>query len=195
MTDFPGLPPKYARQLARARAGLTVSDEVGLALRDHRRALGLNQRDYAASRGLSRAMLARLEAGAGHMSLDTVVSALEGTGFVLRVAFDSPTPQTPGAAEAALPMPVAPAMAHEEGEDGVPPEAWLPTDLVARVRGGGRRFPAHRVVTAVTNPPLWWWMHEFFKGPTEEPQWYAPVCHLDRLRCAEQSDGPSTGAA
>src|SRR3954469_23875995 len=98
MTDLRGLPLKYAPRLARARAHLTVSDEVGLALRAHRRALGLSQRSYAASRGLSRTMLARLEAGAGRMSLDTVVAALEGTGFVLKVGFAPLPPQPAGAA-------------------------------------------------------------------------------------------------
>jgi transcriptional regulator with XRE-family HTH domain len=176
MTDLRGLPRKYAPQLARARARLTVSDEVGLALRAHRRALGLSQRSYAASRGLSRAMLARLEAGAGRMSLDTIVDALDGTGFVLTVGFDPLPPQPSGAAAEeevsaagdAVAFPLASAVR-------VPPEAWQPTDLVARVRGGSRRFPAHRKVHAVVNPPTWWWMHEFFNGPTEEPQWYAPV--------------------
>jgi hypothetical protein len=121
-------------------------------------------------------MLARLEAGAGRMSLDTVVGALEGTGFVLRVGFDPLPPQPSGAAadeegDTAARVessPVSPAV-------GVPPEAWQATDLVARVRGGSRRFPAHRKVHAVVNPPTWWWMHEFFNGPSEEPQWYAPV--------------------
>ncbi len=193
MDELQGIPPKYARQLARARARLSVADEVGLALRDHRRALGLSQRAYAASRGLSRAMLARLEAGAGRMSLDTVVSALDGTGFELRVTFDEPPPTVPEAAGSASARSVRPSAPPPDV--GVPPEAWLPTDLVARVRGGSRRFPAHRVVEPVVNPPMWWWMHEFFSGPTEQPQWYAPVCHLDPLRSPEQPADASTDVA
>ncbi len=193
MDELQGIPRKYARQLARARARLTVADEVGLALRDHRRALGLSQRAYASSRGLSRAMLARLEAGAGRMSLDTVVSALEGTGFELRVTFDEPSPTVP---EAAVATPSTSARQPASGANApVPPEAWLPTDLVARVRGGSRRFPAHRVVEPVVNPPMWWWMHEFFSGPTEEPQWYAPVCHLDLLRAPERPPASSNDVA
>lgn len=199
MTDLRGLPQKYAPHLARARARLTVSDEVGLALRAHRRALGLSQRSYAASRGLSRAMLARLEAGAGRMSLETVVDALQGTGFVLRVGFDPLPPQPSGAAaEGAVgqvgeadELPFAPV-------DTVPPEAWQPTDLVARVRGGSRRFPAHRKVHAVVNPPTWWWMHEFFNGPTEEPQWYAPVFQYRKFtswRTAIEEQSDAEGAA
>jgi transcriptional regulator with XRE-family HTH domain len=194
MNELQGIPPKYARQLARARARLTVADEVGLALRDHRRGLGLSQRAYAASRGLSRAMLARLEAGAGRMSLDTVVSALEGTGFELRVTFDAPTPTTPGAAEA-VPPTSAPEPASPE-DVSIPPEAWLPTDLVARVRGGSRRFPAHRVVEPVSDPPLWWWIHEFFSGPTEKPQWYAPERPYYPWASSKASaDDPTSGAA
>jgi transcriptional regulator with XRE-family HTH domain len=194
MNELQGIPPKYARQLARARERLTVADEVGLALRDHRRALGLSQRAYAASRGLSRAMLARLEAGAGRMSLDTVVSALEGTGFELRVAFDDPPPRTPGAAEA-----VPPTSAQESADPehvGIPHDAWLPTDLVARVRGGSRRFPAHRVVVPVAEPPKWWWLHEFFSGPTEKPQWYAPEDPFTPYSHVESpADDPTSGAA
>lgn len=198
MNDAPGIPPKFSRRLARAREQLTVADEVGLALRDHRRSLGLSQRAYAASRGLSRAMLARLEAGAGRMSLDTVVSALEGTGFELRVAFDEPPPTLPEAGVATPPTAAAPTAAPPpapQPEVGVPPDAWLATDLVARVRGGSRRFPAHRVVEPVVNPPMWWWMHEFFSGPTEEPQWYAPVCHLDLLPSPKQPRDSSTDVA
>jgi transcriptional regulator with XRE-family HTH domain len=194
MDDLQGIPPKYARQLARARARLTVADEVGLALRDHRRALGLSQRAYAASRGLSRAMLARLEAGAGRMSLDTVVSALAGTGFELRVTFDEPPPRTPGAAEEA--PSTTPPVGAPSAQVVIPPETWLPTDLVARVRGGSRRFPAHRVVEPVSEPPLWWWIHEFFSGPTEKPQWYAPdrSCHL-WAGSERPADDPTSGAA
>lgn len=194
MNELQGIPPKYAVQLAQARARLTVADEVGLALRDHRRALGLSQRAYAASRGLSRAMLARLEAGAGRMSLDTVVSALEGTGFELRVAFDDPPPRTPGAAEA---VPPTSAQEFADPEDvGIPPDAWLPTDLVARVRGGSRRFPAHRVVVPVAEPPKWWWLHEFFSGPTEKPQWYAPEDPFTPYAHVEApADDPTSGAA
>jgi transcriptional regulator with XRE-family HTH domain len=210
MNELQGIPPKFARQLALARKRLTVADEVGLALRDHRRALGLSQRAYAASRGLSRAMLARLEAGAGRMSLDTVVAALDGTGFELRVTFDDPPPTTPGAAEAvpsrstsrqgsgpAEAVPSTSAAESGSPEDvRIPPQAWLATDLVARVRGGSRRFPAHRVVIPVTDPPMWWWIHEFFSGPTEKPQWYAPQPAYDPFANWEScADDPSSGAA
>ena len=127
------------------------------------------------------------------MSLDTVVSALEGTGFELRVTFDDPPPTVPEGAASALSGSVR--QCAPPPDVGIPPETWLPTDLVARVRGGSRRFPAHRVVEPVVNPPMWWWMHEFFSGPTEQPQWYAPVCHLDPLRSPDQPPGSSTDVA
>jgi len=142
------------------------------------------------------------------MSLDTVVTALEGTGFELRVTFDDPPPTTPGAAQAVpstpaqesdTPKAVPSTSAPESGsaEDvRIPPQAWLATDLVARVRGGSRRFPAHRVVIPVSDPPMWWWIHEFFSGPTEKPQWYAPEPAYDPFADWESSaDDPSSGAA
>jgi hypothetical protein len=197
MAEHEQLPSKYAPQLARARARLTVSDEVGLALRAHRRALGLSQRSYAASRGLSRAMLARLEAGAGRMSLETVVDALAGTGFTLMVCLDPTPPRTSGAAVRVEPQ-AAPQAAGQSPEAAghVPADAWPPTDLIARVRGGSRRFPAHREVQAVADPPLWWWIHEFFSGPTERPQWYAPEDPYDPFAGTKSpADDPTAGAA
>lgn len=201
MTDMRGLPKKYESQLIRAREQLTVGDEVGLALRAHRRRLGLNQRNYADQRGLSRAMLARLEAGAGRLSLDTAVRALEGTGFELRVGFASPPPETPEAAAAVADRP--PTADDEEPSlplRGVPAECWQPTDLIARVRGGSRRFPAHRQVEVVVNPPFWWWIHEFFAGPSEEPEWYAPMYPRMKPRIVPSTmpsptDDPENGAA
>lgn len=180
MDDDPGLPQEWVPQLRRARRALTVADEVGLALRAHRRRLGMSQRAYASARGISRAMLARLEAGAGRMSLDAVMEVLEGTGFTLIVTVfgDDPDP-TPEGGAAALAVACAGEGAQAVLPPRVRPEVWAPTDLVARVRGGSRRFPAHREVLAVTNPPMWWWLHEFFNGPSEEPKWYAPLCHLD----------------
>jgi hypothetical protein len=175
------IPARHVAALQRARSSITVADEVGLALRAHRRQLGLSQRAYAVPRGLSRAMLARLEAGAGQMSLATVSQALEGTGFRLYVGRDDTEgpPPVAGARPARLPRRPGGEQTPELGRP-VPADEWEATDLVARVRGGSRRFPAHREVRAVENPPLWWWVQQFFAGPTEEPQWYAPVCHLDR---------------
>ena len=53
------------------------------------------------------------------------------------MTFDEPPPTTPGAAEA-VPSSSAAELAALK-DVGIPPETWLPTDLVARVRGGSRR--------------------------------------------------------
>ena len=178
MADTDDFTPAQLAALERARECLDVRAEVGLALRDHRRRLRLSQRAYARLRGLHRSMLARLEAGTADVSLQSAVDALEGTGFALYVgvAEDPPEP-APSAAAGRVPR-SAPLSAPSRSRRRVPPDAWEATDLVARVRGGGRRFPAHRRVRAIDMPPPWWWVHEFFVGPTEEPHWYAPVVDL-----------------
>lgn len=56
----------------------------------------------------------------------------------------------------------------------VEPDSWPLTELLARVRDGSRRFPAHHDTQAVVNPPRWWWHREFFAGKGPEPEWYAP---------------------
>ena len=178
MTDADELPTEDRRALERARQSLDVRAEVGLALRDHRRRLRMSQRAYARMRGLHRSTLARLEAGTTDISLDTAVDALEGTGFTLFVGVVArPGPPSPSGAAA----PVGESTTSEPATAAcrrVPPTAWEASDLVARVRGGRRRFPAHRRVIAVTMPPTWWWVHEFFVGPSEQPRWYAPVVDL-----------------
>jgi hypothetical protein len=136
-------------------------------------------------------MLARLEAGADRMTLATITEALEGTGFRLFVGHDDGDEPPPAAGAAVAQLPSSHAHGHATP---VSPGEWEPTDLVARVRGGGRRFPAHREVQAVDSPPLWWWIHEFFSGPTEKPEWYAPVCHLD-LFATSRDDDEDSGAA
>ena len=146
---------KRQADLGAAVRRLTVADAVGLALRDHRRRLGLSQRAYAAVRGRPPVAIARLESSAGSLRLDDVVEALDGTGFALALV---------------------------KGADGdvgnvaatvVEPGSWPLTELLARVRDGSRRFPAHHETEAVINPPRWWWHREFFVGKGPEPQWYA----------------------
>lgn len=178
MTDTDDFSPAQLAALAKARRRLDVRAELGLALRDHRRRLRLSQRAYASLRGLHRSMLARLEAGTADVSLQTAIDALEGTGFALFVGVSEDPPE-PAPAAAAVQVPVsAPRGVGSAALRRVSPTAWEATDLVARVRGGGRRFPAHRRVRAVDMPPPWWWVHEFFAGPSEEPRWYAPVVDL-----------------
>lgn len=145
---------RRATDLLAAVETLTLAGSVGLALRDHRRRLGLSQRAYAAVRAWSASRVARLESDAGRFSLDDVVDALEGTGF--------------GIALVALP-PDGSSPAHV-----VDAGTWRESELIARVRDGSRRFPAHHEVEAVDNPPSWWWHREFFvHGFANEPEWYA----------------------
>ena len=169
----------------RAREQLTLPDEVGLALRAHRFAVRMSQRSYARSRGMSRSLLARLEAGESSTSLATVMEALDGTGFALFVGLaEDPSEPPPGAAAAlAAPHPDCEGGAMSWVPEPISPAAWRETELLARVRGGGRRFPAHRRTLYVENsPPLWWWMHEFFVDPSNPPLWYAPMLDPDEGR-------------
>ena len=176
MTELRGVPLTLSRQLEWARGRLTVPDEVGLALRSHRRHVGMSQRTYARFRGLSRPLLARAEAGAANIPLGTVITLLEGTGFALFVGFaDEPTippPVDSKALAAPVPRPREPGEVRKWLPLG--PDAWLGSELLARVRGGSRRFPAHALTRYVKgSPPLWWWMHEFFTDPSNPPHWYA----------------------
>lgn len=159
--------PTFARELLRARERLGLAESVGLALREERRALGMSQRSYAGQRGWSQTHLARLESAAGRLRLDDVVAALESTPFVMtlcRRPGDGSTPPAGTAGGGALPVPVA-----------VPPDAWPRPELIARVRGGSRRFPGHRRARQVDYPPLWWWNNEATWAVAEPPYWYAPV--------------------
>lgn len=179
--------PTFARELLDARAALTIVDEIGLALRAHRRELGLSQRAYALRRGYARSTFARLEASAGSARLDEVVTALEGTGFGLYLGVvESPPPDSgPDDAGAGLSVPQGPTTpesgspvsirALPDRPDPVPVSRWPRPELVARVRGGSRRFPGHRTTRQVTSPPMWWWMHEYFTGRGTPPNWYSPM--------------------
>lgn len=142
-------------QAAAAAARLTIGGAIGLAIRDHRRRLGMSQRAYAAMRKLAPTLIARAETRAGRFLVDDVVEVLAGTGFGLAL------------------------VQYGEAEDGsvsaaiVDPSTWGMTDLIARVRDGSRRFPAHHETHPDTVPP-WWWHREFFVGKGPEPYWFAP---------------------
>lgn len=125
----------------------SVREQVGLALRADRRQRGQSQRAYAATRNLSRDMLARAEVDAGGFRLSTVAALLEGAGFELAI------------------LPVA---------SGGPGTWWDPTDVAARTRAGGR-FPAHREVRESPGGPLWFQYHELLgsRGSGVQPRWSA----------------------
>ncbi len=163
MNLLPLLYPTFARELNAARAGLTVPREVGLAVRAHRRRLRLGQRGYARRRGWSSSHVARLEARAGVLKLSDVLTALEPTDYCLalchRPGTTTPDPEAPAPA-GALPVPVA--ATH-----------WPRDELVALVRDGSRRFPAHHDTGQVTYPPTWWWYAESTRAGSVRPHWYA----------------------
>ena len=187
--------PTFAAELLRARATLRLGDEVGLAIRADRSRLGLSQRAYAAERGLTEAAVIRLESAADSMKLGDVVSALSGTAFMLCLCHRPPDVQADAgalAADSAMPdtresasAPAGPAgrswppdpsdpPAPADTPAPVHPAFWPRAELVARVRGGRRRFPAHHVTEQVTYPPNWWWYSESTQAGAVPPHWYAP---------------------
>lgn len=131
---------------ARAVQHPDISQQVGLALRGHRRELGQSQRAYAETRGMSRSQLARMEHEAAGLKLGDVAEALDGTGYCLAV----------------VPM------------GATPDVEWDPTDLEARTRDG-RRFPANRTVRRSRFGPNWWMYHEVLgsRGCGPRPRWTA----------------------
>jgi len=155
--------PTFVRELLVARAGLTLAAQVGLAVRADRRRLRMSQRRYACHRGWSPSRVVRLESGAGELKLADVEAALEGTRHVLALCHRPPSgPEGPTpVGGVGLPVPVV-------------AEDWPRTELVARVRDGSRRFPAHHDTRQVDIPPLWWWSAESTIAGSRAPDWYAP---------------------
>lgn len=86
--------PSVTPELLEGRRTLRLADEIGLALRAHRRTLGLSQRRYAERRGWGRGRVGRLETQAGRLPLDAVLDALDGTPFRLYLG---PAPSQPAA--------------------------------------------------------------------------------------------------
>lgn len=131
----------------RVRESLSLPDVVSLAIRAHRRQLGLSQRGYASFRGYSASHVARLERTAGDLRLADVMDALRTTGFRLCVTAEAPGPSAPMAG----------------------PTDWPVSELVAR-DDAGRRLPAHRSASITTTPHSWWFTrHGYFSG--DGPLW------------------------
>lgn len=76
-------PAAQERQAALIRERLTLSDQIGLALRAMRRGLRLSQRVYARTHTWSPAHQGRLETRAAELPLRAVVRALDPTAFGL----------------------------------------------------------------------------------------------------------------
>jgi hypothetical protein len=142
------MPPRRAsRTLIHERLAAVESynvlDAIAMAIREHRRALGLNQRDYAAAHGLSKTWVGRLESDPGSLRLVDVVASLEAGHYRLGVYVRPPTPGGTSAdgrggqsLEAGAPA------------DALDAHAWPLEELMART-GGNSRFPAHRAVRRV----------------------------------------------
>lgn len=139
---------------------------VSLAIRAHRRALGLSQRGYAEHRGLPKSHVARLESDAGAIRLADVLQALAATGYHLRLVDDA---------------------------CGTEPR-WISTELAARDRIG-RRFPAHRTVQASPTGPRWWWHNEALApgGCGPAPRWSAENWMLNDPHLPAPRSRPTKG--
>lgn len=201
----PRMWPTFAAELLRARASLRVGDEVGLALRADRQRLGLSQRAYAERRGWTLGTVIRLESAADAMKLGDVDAALEDTPFMLCLCHRPASPDSgvgapgttgaggtapaPSSTESARPSSTEPDGSADDRS--APPAApmpvhpayWPRAELIARVRGGRRRFPAHHVTEQVDSGPPWWWYAESSRAGTTSPDWYAPQ-HTRRRRAA-----------
>ena len=196
----PKMWPTFAAEVLAARASLRLDDEVGLALRADRQRLGLSQRAYSVHRGWTLGTVIRLETAANAVKLGDVVDALSGTPFQLclchrpphhepgAVAQARPDP-APHGATSALPDPPPPSIqprrattpgdapdprSDPPGPLPVHPAFWPRAELIARVRGGRRRFPAHHVTEQVGGGPPWWWYAESSRIDAVAPDWYAP---------------------
>ena len=194
--------PTFAAEVLSARASLRLGDEIGLAFRAERQRLGLSQRAYAAHRGWTLGTVIRLESAADAMKLGDVDAALADTAFQLCLCHRPPAAE-PGAAALPAPDSPDPTdpISHPSAPDGataphdrtnerqtppgatpdtaptpqpVHPAYWPRAELIARVRGGRRRFPAHHVTEQIGTGPPWWWYAESSRAGTVMPDWYAP---------------------
>lgn len=194
----PRMWPTFAAEVLRARASLRLGDEIGLAFRAERQRLGLSQRAYAARRGWTLGTVIRLETTVDGMKLGDVVDALDGTAFQLCLCHRPPDPEPidatllapdlphssdpsdaeTGAGPGEGPVPRRPAPGSGTDNPAAPqpvhPAFWPRAELIARVRGGRRRFPAHHVTEQVDVAPPWWWYAESSRAGTKPPNWYAP---------------------
>ena len=195
----PKMWPTFAAEVLAARASLRLGEEVGLALRADRQRLGLSQRAYAVHRGWTLGTVIRLETAADAVKLGDVVDALSDTAFQLCLchrpphhepgvaaqprpdpAPDGATSAPPGASPSPLQGGVATPARDPDPPAGPPtpqpvhPAFWPRAELIARVRGGRRRFPAHHVTEQVGWGPPWWWYAESSRIGTVTPDWYAP---------------------
>lgn len=118
-----------------------LSEDLALAVRAHRRELGMSQRAYAAHRGISRNRITLIESGhARRVALSAVEDTLEPTPYRLMVVLRGDLTESEQATLAELrPTGSVPAV-----------------ELVAR-DSNRRRLPAHLPLEpGPVRPPTWW---------------------------------------
>ena len=160
--------PTFATQLLTARRTLTLADHIGLALRAHRHHLRQSQRAYAARRHWTQTHVARLETTADTQRLADILQALHGTGYTLALV--------------TTPSSTAPTTI-------ITPTHWPTPELIARVRGGRRRFPAHHTTHRTSTAPQWW-LHNESTHSLNPPHWTTTPPHLDFTTPPDPDSGP-----
>jgi len=154
---------RLLRRAPEGDGGTPVVTQVGRALRQARRRLGLSQRELAKKLGVSKSRLGRLESDAGPQSLEMVSQVLMATGFRLEVVDASGfEPQHGDASRAAL------------------------LDLCDV---SGRRFPAHLDARKMGYPPTYWFVRN--GGWTTKkpfPEWTFERRFVPRARPARPRD-------
>lgn len=174
--------PTFANELLVARRTLSLSDHIGLALRSHRHQLRQSQRAYAAHRDWTQTHVARLETVAGTQRLADILDALQGTGYTLalitcdtRDALEPRDSHNPSRAHDTL---AHDTLAHDTAPAVVQPTHWPTPEIIARVRGGRRRFPAHHTTHRTSAAPQWW-LHNESTYSFDQPHWTTTPPHLD----------------
>lgn len=157
--------PTFARELLEGWTRTDLAGLIGLAMRSHRRELGLPQRGYAALRGWSKTHQARLESSAEELRVSSVRTALEGTGFRLALVHDGPgipvsSPQT---------AQVRSVDSEAELVELVRVKQFIDSEMVAR-DAAGRRFPVTRPVRRTEHSPKWW-MDRYATWGGDGPEW------------------------
>ncbi len=179
-SGFPTGPiyPTFANELLEARCVLSLSDHIGLALRAHRHQLHQSQRAYATHRHWNQTHIARLETAASTQRLADILDALKGTGYTLAlVTCDA------DAGDDARTDTNATGLATDTPDRQAPPTIvqpahWPTPELIARVRGRRRRFPAHHTTHRTSTAPQWWFHNESTYS-FDPPHWTTTPPHLD----------------
>ncbi len=109
-TRVPGVSTRIGQAISRTRSDsgyrLVLPDEIGRALRAHRRLLGLSRDEYAARRGWSTAWVVALETNAGQLTLVEVMAALESTPFRLYLGSAPSCPASQDAQQSSVLLPL-----------------------------------------------------------------------------------------